>query len=560
MRCVSAFVLCVGVHADAQRTQPSPQPTMPPTSSRAEESTSADVQVTQRVDKRRRVHQLDEGESPPWDRIRVVFPTESAALLAATARAGRVVVFLKSAACKEPGEPISAPLPQDLQPIGSVQVTGLLPGMTVELGESASWWPASAGRILEGAYEVQAVFDSDASPDGPLAVGNLVSAPAAVEFRRDAQDDVECVLNARIDAPSAPDARRISLVECESPSLSAAAGHRVTHRAWVTFPREYGDLNARRRVWPSVYSFVPPGAGPSTAERLAGGVLADIGPQAVQIIIEMDAPLVDGAACGPRASAFARELVPCLEAEYRLVRDPRARILTGHGVGGWSAIWLLLQHPEAFGAAFASAPLPLDFAEFACADLYRDENLFVDSDGFARPAFREPTGPQHDLVTTLVADQVGWSRAVSPDGMSGYAWDSWERCFSDRDPRTTLSRRICDEVTGSLNPVTVESWAHFDVARQLAAAPEKIGPLLSERVRILVGARDSFYFDRAAIALRNRLDARARTAAEQGHPWPDGPGYIEVVDGATHDTILPLAQVRFGREMRQHFRRNGLHE
>jgi len=39
-----------------------------------------------------------------------------------------------------------------------------------------------------------------------------------------------------------------------------------------------------------------------------------------------------------------------------------------------------------------------------------------------------------------------------------------------------------------------------------------------------------------------------------------GPGYIELIRDAGHDEAAATAALRWGREMREHFRRNGLGE
>ncbi len=558
------LLLCAPVDGANQRANPAPQPSVPSVEEASATPVDSAAASNQRVDKRRRFSPPLADETTPWDRFRVVYPVESASLLAPSARAGRVAVFLKAVDVASSLAPSAAPFLSDPQPVGSIEVKSLVPGSVVELGESARWWPEEAGRLLEGTYEVQAIFDSDASQDGHLSPGNLFSVPVLVEFHRHDTDEIECTLSARIEDPAPPDARRVTAFECESSVLSADKGRRVSHRAWLAFPREYGDLNARRRVWPTVYTLVSTGMGPRIAERIAlglgGSALKDLVPQAVHVVIEEDGVIVDGLVGGPRATALVTEFIPCLEKEYRLVSDARARIVTGHGNAGWSAVWLLLEHPEVFGAAFSSAPAPLDFSAFGTVNIYSDRNLFVDADGVSHAAFREAIGPAHDLVTLSVEDEVGWSRALSPNGHSGQAWDLWESRCSDRDTRTGRPRRIADASTGEIDPVAVESWSRFDVAKRLASAPSSIGTLLSARVRILVGARDSFYFDRPTMALRDRLNALARACAAQGEPLPDGPGYIEVIEGASHDAVMPLAQVRFGREMQQHFRRCGLHE
>lgn len=554
-----------------QRAAPAAQPSV----KSSDEATAADprgstkAMETQRVDKGRRVAPLGEGEDAPWDRFIVDLPIEAATLLDPAARQGRVIIFLRSLESRATGDPADGPFFSDPEPVGSVEVAALAPGMSVEVGATGVWWPDSAGRLLDGEYLVQAVFASEINGPGHNSVGNILSKPITVEFHRGEVDEVTLSLSQRIAASPPSDERNITEVSFESALLSKASGKRVNHEASVVFPREYGNLNAKRRVWPTVYVVPAAGTRHSRAREIAGqlaeGALANVMSQAVYVILEDESQLgphgfMDSAANGPRATALVSEFVPHLEERFRLVRDKSARVVQGHSSGGWAAIHLALEFPGVFSAAFASAPEPLDFASLSTANIYADENLFESAKGEVRPAYREILGPAHDLVPMLIWEEIGIDRAISPEGKSAGRWDAWAAMLSSIDPRTNDPRRLCDPVTGAIDPVTVEEWAKHDIARQALADPAGFGRRLATSVGILVGARDSFYVDRAALHLKDALDGCARSLASVGEAFPDGPGYIEVVPGATHDGILPLATLRFGRDIRNHFRAGKHHE
>ena len=563
------FIAAMVDGASVQRSAPLPQPSVREASGSELARPRSVPFATQRTDKGRRVRPLADGESPPVDRFRVEFPLEAATLLDPSARSGRVVLFLKARDSQGVGDPADGPFFNDLQPVASTGVDSLAPGMTVEFGPDAIWWPEGAARLLEGEYEVQAVFDSDVTGPGHLAAGNLFSAPIVVDFNRASGDEVTVILSQKIEPLTPSDGRSITDVSTESALLSAAAGKRVHHEASVVFPRDYGNLNARRRHWPTIYEIAAPGRRAARAREIAGsltdGVLGGLTPQAVYVILDGESPLgphsfVDSAANGPRGTALVAELIPYLEDRFRLVREAGARVVAGHGSGGWAAIWLALEHPRVFSAAFASAPDPVDFSAFATSNLYKDENLFVGADGSMRPAFRQVIGPTHDLVPMLVADEVGVDHAISPSGKSAGRFDAWAASYSPIDPATNAPRRLCDPMTGAIDPVAVEAWSAYDIVRRIRRDPATLGLAFATRIHILMGARDSFYYDLAALSLRDTLDACAREVASVGESLPDGPGYVEIVSGATHDSILPLARLRFAREIREHFRAGRFHE
>jgi enterochelin esterase-like enzyme len=56
------------------------------------------------------------------------------------------------------------------------------------------------------------------------------------------------------------------------------------------------------------------------------------------------------------AQFLAAELVPAMDAHYRTLARPEARVLGGTGLGGLSAFYTALHHPEVFGRMLASRP------------------------------------------------------------------------------------------------------------------------------------------------------------------------------------------------------------
>jgi len=420
---------------------------------------------------------------------------------------------------------------------------------------------------LEGAWRVQAVLDTDFSERGHLGPGNLVSEAVRVDLSADRSDEVRIELGRRIPAASLPDAGEadgpVEWIDRRSALLTQHFGREFRMRAGVVLPYGYHDLAFPRRIWPTIYVIGGFGASHLAALDAAPALRAPEAraavPQAVWVFLEPETAwghhgFCDSPTNGPVGKALVEEFIPYLEERFRLVAKPEARLVTGHSSGGWTALHLVVEYPDTFGACFASAPDPVDFSAFQRTDLYRDASLFVDREGAETPSFRTPLSPTDDRVLMTVRDEVATETVLDPDGRSGQQWAAWNAMWSPLDS-TRRPRPLCDPKTGAIDPVVVEAWSRHDLARRLERDPERVGPLLAGRVRLLCGSRDSFYLNGAVARLQAKLAAwRAKSA------FKDAPASIEIIPDLTHDTLFPYAQMRFHQEMTQHLRRLGLGE
>ena len=84
-------------------------------------------------------------------------------------------------------------------------------------------------------------------------------------------------------------------------------------------------------------------------------------------------------------------------------------------------------------------------------------------------------------------------------------------------------------------------WSRFDLTARLRRDPARFAPLFRERVRLFCGTRDSYYLENAVRRLAEALDEVAPIDPEDGTPS----GYVELVDGATHDSIVGHAMSRW---------------
>ncbi len=507
------------------------------------------------------------------DRLRVRLPGDKVDLLAAGASSGRILVFFVAEGSRVDGDPAGAPFFEDPQPMAGIDVKDIVAGVPVELGEGTAWYPYPMSDF-DGTFRVQAVLDRDATVRGHMGPGNLISQPSTITLSRTAEDDITLDLDALVPQEPMPEGQigedpdRPQLVWVNVPStLVSTRGVPAVHRAGVILPPGYHDTTHPRRVWPTIYVIPGFGGRHLGAASLMKVVHSEVGeaalPPAVWVVLDPDGPLghhgfVDSVANGPRGTALATELVPWLEERFRLDARPQGRIVTGHSSGGWSSLWLALTYPETFGACFSSAPDPIDFAAFQTVDLYADPNAYVNAAGAEFPSFREPMRDAFDRVCMNNRDEIMMEWVLSPAGLSGEQWDAWCAMWSPIDSITGHPRRLVDATTGTIDPVVVEAWSTYDVARRLRRDPEAMLPLWRERVHLVCGDRDNFYLERAVDRVRATL-AELPGAGAAADP-ATVPGYVELLQRADHGTASALSSLRFYPEMRRWIESHGAPE
>ncbi len=240
---------------------------------------------------------------------------------------------------------------------------------------------------------------------------------------------------------------------------------------------------------------------------------------------------------GPRGRALVEELIVGLEQRFPLRSDASSRIVTGHSSGGWSSLWLLLTYPRVFGACWSGAPDPVDFRAFQITDITSWPSMYtlhadVRSHGLTlKQGAESPSYQRGERTLMSVRQEAGAENVVGPRNTSAQQWASWQAVFG---PRAADGRpaALFDPVTGAIDRAVAAAYAPYDISALLAKEPEKYGPLLRERVKIVVGDGDNFFLHLAVQMLKDRLDAV--WPAEKS---PEGKGGIVVVPGADHGSV-----------------------
>lgn len=414
--------------------------------------------------------------------------------------------------------------------------------------------------------------------------GNLISEPQPLHVEAGAPVELKLALTRvipPIEVP--PDTEWVQRIKLESPTLSKFWGRPIYIGATVLLPKGYRehleasypavyiqghfDLGAPfgfsptpdsdgRKSWArqreeAVAGKRPPPAPPAGTTQLGSLPNTETGhefyeawtsddfPRIFAVTFQHPTPYFDDSYgvnspnCGPYGDAILQELMPALEARYRLIRQRYARVLTGSSTGGWGSLALQLYYPETFGGAWAYSPDPVDFRlYYGGVNLYADDNGFIEKTGpgFVGGARSNRRRSREALILGTQESRYEWWKHT-PTGPDGYPLPVW------------------DHVTGKIDRAVVEKMraGNFDLREFLARNWTRLGPQLVGQLHVCAADTDGYY---SHLAVR-LLDEFMRTSRE-----PHVEGLFQYgPPGSTHGW-RPTTNAVLVREMAEHIAKN----
>ena len=196
----------------------------------------------------------------------------------------------------------------------------------------------------------------------------------------------------------------------------------------------------------------------------------------------------------------------------RCIGKPHARVLDGVSTGGWVSLALQIFYPDYFNGAWSHCPDPVDFRAFELINVYANENAYVNSFGFERPARRTPEG---DVIYT-VRHECQMERVLGRGDrweLSGKDWCAWNATFGPRGD-DGLPKPLWHPKTGAIDRSVTEHWKKYDLRMVLQNNWKELAPKLKGKIHIYVGDGDDYFLNNAV----RLLD----TAARQFNPPFDG--------------------------------------
>lgn len=398
---------------------------------------------------------------------------------------GKVYLYLS----KENKEPKERPAGMDFSPCFSIVVNKIKPGEKAVFNDSAQSYPVAITDLERGQYYVQAVWDRNL---GGRAIGNspgnMYNPALKITFSKNNLEVFNLNCTEAIDDPTFKETRSTKEMKVPSRLLSFFYQHPVTFNAAIKLPKEYYDDTLRR--FPVLY-YVHGYGGDYHHEsgRESFSNTIDTTP-CIIVVLDGNCPLghsvyANSENNGPWGDALTHEFIPTLEERFRC---NGVRLLSGHSSGGWTVLSLILHYPKVFSACWSSSPDPVDFTNFQTVNLYKDKNLFYARDSSLK------------MVAT-VAGFIPWQSQKN-----AYQWEnvidrgeqmhSFDAVFSQRNMDGT-PRKLLNEKTGDIDPITVEHWKKYDLALTLKNNWTELKPLLDGKIRISVGDNDNFLLNYA---------------------------------------------------------------
>lgn len=229
---------------------------------------------------------------------------------------------------------------------------------------------------------------------------------------------------------------------------------------------------------------------------------------------------------GPYRDALLEELIPHLEARFRLVDEPWGRVLCGRSTGGWEAAAMMVFNPEFFAGAFPWAPDPIDFRKLMQINIYDYDNAYYNELAWIRtplPAQRETDG----LVNYTVIDEQRYEQTIADKDRSGGQWAIWQALYSPV-AADGFPAPLWDAKTGIIDPEVANHWReNWDLSHIVARDWAEIGPALAGKLHFAVGRVDNYYLEQAVYLMEERLrglsDPEPKASFQYGvkgrHSW-----------------------------------------
>jgi hypothetical protein len=239
---------------------------------------------------------------------------------------------------------------------------------------------------------------------------------------------------------------------------------------------------------------------------------------------------------GPYGDAIMSELIPYIEENYRIIREPWARILFGCSTGGWISLALQVFHPDFFGGTWTMAPDPVDFSAFQMTNIYDDKNAFFPPNSpfnNERPLARSSRGQVRITVRQF-------SQMELVKGTKGRSGDQLDAFFAVFGPvgEDGYPVPLFDKQTGEIDTTVAQYFKeHFDLRYYMEKNWDWLGPKLVGKLHFICGDMDNFYLNQALYKLEEFLESTTDPYYDgsftwgrpnKGHCWaPWGRNFIE---------------------------------
>jgi putative esterase len=408
-------------------------------------------------------------------------------------------------------------------PLFSTFVQDLKPGAPVSITRESRGHPvASLADIPAGEYWVQPfvnVYTRFPRADGHTvwlhmdqwegqkwqrSPGNLYGDPVKMRLDPAAAAPISLVADKVIPPIKVPaDTDMVKRIKIQSQVLTKWWGQPIFLGATILLPKDYDkhpDVHYPVNYIQGHFSLGAPG-GYGRGGDFDKLWLADDTPRFIYVTLQHPSPYYDDSYAvnsennGPYGEAIMQELLPAIETQFRVIRQPWARMLSGGSTGGWIALAHQVFYPDFYGGAFGSCPDAVDFNYHQIVNIYKDPNAYFVDHGWMRvdrPTERRPDGN----IVSMMKDENRYELTVGDKSRSGGQWDIWEATYSPVG-KDGYPVRLWDKQTGVIDHAVAEKWKKYDLLDVLKTNWATLGPKVGHKLNVYVGDMDSYYLNDA---------------------------------------------------------------
>lgn len=357
----------------------------------------------------------------------------------------------------------------------------------------------SLGKIPNGKYNIQVMWDQDFEESRINAPGNLYSDVFEVELTENKSIDLP--LSNIIEPRKLADHELLKEVDFKSEILSKWWGKEMWLKAAVVLPRNYFE-NADKK-YPVRYNIAGYGGRYTRASSFLRNMdwwLSDDAPEVINVFLDGEGPFgdcyqLDSENSGPYGTALTEELIPYLENKYRGIGTPETRFVDGCSTGGWVSLALQLFYPDFFGGCFSYSPDQVDFEHCQLINIYKDENAFINEHGYLRPIVRdvngEPIVSQKDFIQ--FENVLGHTDTYVT---SGGQFSAFTALFSPKG-EDGLPEPLFHPTTGIIDRKVAEHWRKYDLKHYVESNWKTLGPKIQGKIWVWGADMDNFYLNPA---------------------------------------------------------------
>ncbi len=264
--------------------------------------------------------------------------------------------------------------------------------------------------------------------------------------------------------------------------------------------------------------------------------LSDDAPRMIAVTFQHPCPYFDDSYAvnspnvGPYGDAIMNELIPRLEENFRMIKKPYARVLSGGSTGGWESFAYQLYYPDFFGGTWTGCPDPIDFRRFQIQNIYEDPNMYYTEYEWLKVEIPETRSTDGD-ISFMMKDRCYYELAIGDKDRSGLQWAIWEALYTpvgaDGYPMP-----MWNWLTGEIDREVAEEWKKFDLGLYLRENWSWLGPKLVGKLHLYAGDMDNAYLNLGVVLVEEFLESTKEPYYHGVVEYGDGGGHCWMPRGA----------------------------